>query len=514
MAKKKGSKKKDGKKKKAGATPKVDKNLEYQNAINNAKIWAARVDIIEKSRSEYRDACNNLAANNENLQDVLQKTERDTIDVISFFKQADIKKDERIIELESTLRTYDDNLKNVKKSLIDDYEMKLREKSLESAGKDKEIQLLQKELLKVKEFRHKKSLMQEQIETIKQKMYHTTLEHENSIQTMERKFFDEKIKLEKEAGNRIAELAERAHQEAVKQLDITTRQVYQDNIQLTDALSKHIQENDAIRASNLHLQELSQNLTQELEVNEKTVKQKILESKYFKEKSTQQKNDIEVLQLAIEDRKKEGDREKHMALVAVSTTNQELVQHVKSLERTLELQKHEMRKIRRAANRVLKQRSEVEEFLVAAINHTRNEIKFNRESYVKAVEKDYQEQMKLAHKGLAPYPKITTFKKQLPHDKSTKSVYDNLNLAEEMEFQGPVDISDMTWEQREKVLRYLFAQINGITKKSPSSQTSTPPSRKKSPVLPPINSSNQSIPEQFILDENTEPSKTFLTQAE
>lgn len=33
MAKKKGSKKKDGKKKKAGSTPKVDKNLEYQNAM-------------------------------------------------------------------------------------------------------------------------------------------------------------------------------------------------------------------------------------------------------------------------------------------------------------------------------------------------------------------------------------------------------------------------------------------------------------------------------------------------
>jgi len=72
----------------------------------------------------------------------------------------------------------------------------------------------------------------------------------------------------------------------------------------------------------------------------------------------------------------------------------------------------------------------------------------------------------------------------------------------------------MTWEQREKVLRYLFAQINGITKKSPSLQSFTQPSRKTSPVLPPLTSSKECIPDQLILDRNSEPSKTFLTQAE
>lgn len=29
---------------------------------------------------------------------------------------------------------------------------------------------------------------------------------------------------------------------------------------------------------------------------------------------------------------------------------------------------------------------------------------------------------------------------------------------------GQVDIADLTWEQREKVLRYLFARMNGTTR--------------------------------------------------
>ena len=30
-----------------------------------------------------------------------------------------------------------------------------------------------------------------------------------------------------------------------------------------------------------------------------------------------------------------------------------------------------------------------------------------------------------------------------------------------MEISGKVDISDLTWEQKEKVLRFLFAKMNG-----------------------------------------------------
>ena len=43
---------------------------------------------------------------------------------------------------------------------------------------------------------------------------------------MEQKFFEEKMRLQQEANQKIAELAERAHTEAIKNLDETTRDVY------------------------------------------------------------------------------------------------------------------------------------------------------------------------------------------------------------------------------------------------------------------------------------------------
>lgn len=44
---------------------------------------------------------------------------------------------------------------------------------------------------------------------------------------------------------------------------------------------------------------------------------------------------------------------------------------------------------------------------------------------------------------------------------------------------GKVDISDLTWEQKEKVLRYLFAKINGS--KERRQQHTAPPSLKGEP---------------------------------
>ena len=32
---------------------------------------------------------------------------------------------------------------------------------------------------------------------------------------------------------------------------------------------------------------------------------------------------------------------------------------------------------------------------------------------------------------------------------------------------GAVDIGDLTWEQKEKVLRYLFSRMNGVVKPLP-----------------------------------------------
>lgn len=60
--------------------------------------------------------------------------------------------------------------------------------------------------------------------------------------------------------------------------------------------------------------------------------------------------------------------------------------------------------------------------------------------------------------------------------------------------QDKVDVGDLTWEQKEKVLRYLFASINN--------------SRNR--VKPDLNDKAR---DRNSIDENQEEDRTFLTQA-
>ena len=47
-------------------------------------------------------------------------------------------------------------------------------------------------------------------------MFTTERHHKDTLQQMEHKFFEEKVRLQQEASKKIAELAERAHSEAIR----------------------------------------------------------------------------------------------------------------------------------------------------------------------------------------------------------------------------------------------------------------------------------------------------------
>lgn len=67
--------------------------------------------------------------------------------------------------------------------------------------------------------------------------------------------------------------------------------------------------------------------------------------------------------------------------------------------------------------------------------------------------------MLAAHGGRADFPMVRTFKQS---DTSTNNVFDDLKMAEQWTgMEGKIDIGELTWEQRERILRLLFAKMNG-----------------------------------------------------
>lgn len=121
MAKPKGKGKKGGKKGKGKGKKTLDPEAradELATAQANAKLWAGRVDIIQKSRDEYRNACKALAVTNQDLTDELKGSERNSIDVLEFLKQEDLRKDATIADLKSRLRDFDQTMKEEKEKIV------------------------------------------------------------------------------------------------------------------------------------------------------------------------------------------------------------------------------------------------------------------------------------------------------------------------------------------------------------------------------------------------------------
>ena len=150
------------------------------------------------------------------LISLLIQTERDTIEVIAYLKKEDNHKDDELDSLRQQVKDVRTAATNERDSLIEKYTQQVSQLESTLFDKNEEVRVMQGELKTVREFRKKRAEMQHQLEQLQLSLDEAEHEHKDTLSTMEQKFFEEKIRLQKEANRRIADLAEKAHAEAVR----------------------------------------------------------------------------------------------------------------------------------------------------------------------------------------------------------------------------------------------------------------------------------------------------------
>ncbi|XP_052595269.1 basal body-orientation factor 1 isoform X2 [Peromyscus californicus insignis] len=448
--KKKGKNKgKDKDKKKVSKTE--DQVIERAKA--NASLWEARLEVTELSRIEYRDTSRRLAKNNEDLKKQQYKLEKDTMSVLSYLKKQDQEKDNMI--------------------------EKLKQKLVETKEKAKE---------------EKEKLLKENLRNSERK-------HQETLRRLESRFFEEKHRLEQEAEKRIVMLAERAHHEAVVQLNTAGRNVFKENVFLHKALTYHLKEADIRQKNSKKLQESHSCLLHQKEINELLIKEKIMQL-------TQQKSQIQTLQKKVVSLENaltymttEFEAEILKLQQKAAIENQAGHVEIDKLQQLLQMKDREMNRVKKLAKNILDERSEVEQFFLDALSQVKQQILVNRKHYKQIAQAAFNLKMRTACAGRTEYPRIRTFDGK---EHSTNSVNQDLMEAEKWPTtQKPVDIGDLTWEQKEKVLRLLFARMNGFAARK-YNQSSKPP-------VP-----DHIIPDSGEVKETGEeinlPDQTFITQ--
>nr|KAF6499148.1 basal body orientation factor 1 [Molossus molossus] len=472
----KGKDKKKGKGKDKDKKKKTVKTEEtaVERAKASAALWEARLELTELSRSEYRDTSRRLAKTNEDLKKQQYKMEKDTMSVLSYLKNQDQEKDNMIEKLKQQLNKTKEQAQEEKKKLEEKYTVQINELEGQFYQKAKEIGMIQIELKTIKQFQKRKVLVEKELD-----------DH----------------RLEEEAEKKIIILAERAHHEAVVQLNNAGRAVFKENVYLQKALDYHLKEADALQKESEKLLESQTSLLLEKEINDLLVKEKIMQL-------TQQRSQIQTLQKkvvslenALSYMTTEFETEVLKLQQQAMLENQSSQVEIYKLQNLLKMKDREMNRVKKLAKNILDERTEVERFFLDALHQVKQQIAISRKCYKQVAQAAFNFKMREACAGRTQYPRIRTFDGR---EHSTNSVNQDLMEANKWtDTQGNVDIGDLTWEQKEKVLRLLFAKMNGFVPRK-YSKSSRPPVPEY--VIP-----DNSETEEFG-DESKPQDQTFITQ--
>ncbi|KAJ8341593.1 hypothetical protein SKAU_G00338840 [Synaphobranchus kaupii] len=465
MPKKKGKKGKKGKgkgKKDGKQEPKIDKESDIEKVKANAALWEAKLEVVDRSRMEYREATRKLALANVELTNHQYCAEKDTLDIIAFMKGKDVEKEEKIGQLEEQLREQKNKAAEESEQLVADYTLRINELEETFNKRSGEFRMIQGELKMIKEFRKEKAHMEQELSDIKESMHLADRGHKESLSRMEHKFFREKLRLEKEAEQRIAQLAERAHNEAIVQLDDSSRSVFKENIRLNEALSYHMKEVEELRGVTVALAEENHSLTLHKETCDLMLKDNISQLKEQRDKVVELKGKVAVLEQALGRMAGEFEREtqdvEQRALISTEAGRVE----IDKLQKVLAMREREMNRVKRLARSVVEQRTELEVFFQEALVQVKQEIQASRQQHKQAALQAYRQQRSTAQGG-QEHPRIHTFNKN-QHSTTDPEIEENWAHLHSTK----VDISELTWEQKEKVLRLLFAKMNGLKTRKPA----------------------------------------------
>ncbi|NXL64056.1 BBOF1 factor, partial [Chordeiles acutipennis] len=356
------------------------------------------------------------------------------------------------------------------KKLADYYAQQIKELEDKFQEKVRDIGQIQLEQKLTKEFCQEKAAMEKELEGLKESMEISNRRHQEVIERLERRFLEEKKRLEEDVEKKQIKMEETTQHEAVLQLNSTGREVLKENVHLEGAFANCLKETMELQKNKPKLEEDKNLLLREKESNEDFIQKKFLQIKHQKEQIRDLQCKVEKLEMALCRMTRESVRETQKTQHQVLIENQASMVEIKKLQQLLEMKDREMNRVKKLARNILNERTEVERFFLDALEHVKQEIISSRKHYKKKAQTAYYRKMMEACAGKEEFPKIKTFKSNI---NSTNSVYRDLEEAEKRYWEKiqveKVDISELTWEQKERVLRLLFAKMNSTNPRKYSS---------------------------------------------
>jgi len=416
--------------------------------MSTEDMRALQLETLKKSLEEYKQRSHDLRDENEALKREREVREGEARQIISFLRHDGERKDELIESLRNSIEQQREMLSREREVERLAAAKKLKE-SQDAARTlaqqlENDVSQLHKELQALHEFKEDKAKLEAEHEHERRERLEAEENHDETVKQMERKFVEEKAKLQREAKQMLAEIKKNSQEEAVERLDASTKKVLFENRRMAEELRLQVQETDELQKLSRKRDEENRRLRREVQLNEdglkEYAKQGFRQTREIKDLAAKVKS----LEKSLSQVVKEYERKAQLAADAHERRARDLELEASGMRGLLKLKAKELANVKRLAQLILEKRNEVETFLLESIEEVsgcRAQAHLARERPPAA---------KVASSAAARrsmLPLIT------PSDRRAIS-----QLPRSVEEH--VDIADLTWADRERVLRLLFAKIN------------------------------------------------------
>ena len=159
--------------------------------------------------------------------------EKDTHEFVAYFQKQLEKKDDQIAEYKDEIMQRKMEYQDTLRKLTHDYEGKLAKLEDESSNRiehlEQKLKIADDELTMLGEFKQVKEVVEKKLHAKEKELADFKNKHEVEMNALERKFLEEKNRMNKEHEQNIDEIRRLAREEAQKGLDADTRRIVTDN---------------------------------------------------------------------------------------------------------------------------------------------------------------------------------------------------------------------------------------------------------------------------------------------
>lgn len=412
-----------------------------------------------------------LIDSNTGLRTSAERNEKDTHDIVIYFQREMEMKDDIIARLNEELVKKEGQIRAEADRLKEKYETEMVEYKKDSVILIEELkQRLEKsenELLSLENYKRDKDIHDTKLAELEDNLSIEKQLSINALEDQERKFLENKSQMIKDLEEKKQVFHEAALREARAAMDAESKKLVIDNKRISEELKFHNVisyeyqlEKDRLEAQ---LSTTRRDLSLMAEKEEEYARQNYLKGKEIKA-LRERVEQLEKAQVTSIERFKARTKELKKT---IQKDLEEATLDATGLRRLIVMKNKELKHIKALAATILEQRSELEEFFLNSLSEVQDMIKKKKELTVASnqqnLSKRKADNVRKWNKGGAnartgTFPSIKSSELHRLDDRGAH--VSNIPTDE----KHKVYIKDLTWEDKELVLRLLFAKMNGLDK--------------------------------------------------